>query len=165
MGKHRKHAKLKLRDNGNFAPNEISILGAKCSIISDLVAKVSENLSNYKLAYFDASHAKDVEQLPMNTYTFHHAGPMSFSGNDGVNKFNQRIQFSQYDYVFINGNHYQGARQVLILDSEKEASVLKRLDQLDNIQFVIKLNEESEYFDFFRRKKFSNKKFNVLSHP
>ncbi len=50
--------------------------------------------------------------------------------------------------MFINGNHYQGEQQILILDNEKEASVLKRLDQLTNIQFVIKRNSDSHYFDF-----------------
>lgn len=148
MGKHQKHAKLKLRDNDNFAPNEISIVGTNCSNISKLVLKVSEKLSNYKLAYFDASHAKDSEDLAVETFTFHHKGTAVISINSEVNKFNQRVQFSQYDYVFINGNHYQGAKQILILDSEKEASVLKRLEQLNNIQFVIKLNEDANYFDF-----------------
>ena len=70
--------------------------------------------------------------------------------NFQVNKFNQRVQFSQFDYVFINGNHYQGAKQILILDNEKEASVLKRLGQLNNIQFVIKLTEDSKYFNFLK---------------
>ncbi|MBV1888559.1 MAG: NTP transferase domain-containing protein, partial [Urechidicola sp.] len=41
---------------------------------------------------------------------------------------------------------------VLILDNEKEASVLKRLDQLTNVQFVIKLNKDSKYFDFLEEK-------------
>jgi len=63
MGKHQKHAKLKLRDNDNFAPNEISIVGTNCSEISRLVSKVSKQLMNYKLAYFDASHSKDIESL------------------------------------------------------------------------------------------------------
>ncbi|MEN8880647.1 MAG: NTP transferase domain-containing protein, partial [Polaribacter sp.] len=47
---------------------------------------------------------------------------------------------------------YQGAKQILILDEAKEASVLKRLDQLDNIQFIIKLNSETELFDFLVEK-------------
>ena len=51
MGKHQKHAKLKLRDNDNYSPNEISIVGTKCDVISNLVYRVSKNLSNYKLAY------------------------------------------------------------------------------------------------------------------
>jgi len=151
MGKHQKHAKLKLRDNDNFAPNEISIVGTNCSNISNLVSKVSERLSKYKLAYFDASHSKDVDNLTIETYTFHHKGTAQLSINSEVNKFNQRVQFSQYDYVFINGNHYQGAKQILILDIEKEASVLKRLEQLNNIQFIVKLNDDSAYFDFLEK--------------
>lgn len=152
MSGHRKHAKLKLRGNDNFAPNEIAILGAKCSIISDLVYSVSSELTNYNLSYFDASHSKEVPESKLSNFTFHHKGTANFTVNIPVNKFNQRIQFSQFDYVFINGNHYRGSKQILILDKEKEASVLKRLDQLDNIQFVVKLEEDSKYFDFLEKR-------------
>jgi len=148
MAKHQKHAKLKLRDNDNFAPNEISLVGTNCANISSLVSKISKKLKSYKLAYFDASHSKDVVKNTVEIFTFHHKGTVENSMNSDVNKFNQRVQFSQFDYVFINGNHYQGAKQVLILDNEKEASVFKRLEQLNNIQFVIKLTEDSKYFDF-----------------
>ena len=34
------------------------------------------------------------------------------------------------------------------LDNEKEASVKKRLEHLDRIQFVIKRNDDATYFDF-----------------
>ena len=64
-----------------------------------------------------------------------------------MNKFNQRIQFSQYDFVFINGNHYQGEHQVLILDPQKKVSILKRIDQLKNLQFVIKMTQDAVFFD------------------
>ncbi len=148
MGKHQKHAKLKLRDNDNFAPNEIAFVGTKCDVISNLVNQVSENLLNYKLAYFDASHNKGIEPKPVETFVFHHKGMAAISINSKVNKFNQRVQFSQFDFVFINGNHYEGAKQILILDKDKEASVLKRLDQLNNIQFIIKLTDDVEFFDF-----------------
>jgi molybdenum cofactor guanylyltransferase len=152
MGKHQKHAKLTLRDNDNFAPNEIAIVGTKCNVISELISNISVNLDNYKIAYFDASHSKDTKRLNLENFTFHHKGSAVVSINSGVNKFNQRVQFSQHDFVFINGNHYQGAKQILILDNEKEASVLKRLDQLNNIQFVVKLNNDSKYFDFLIEK-------------
>ena len=152
MKKHRKHTNLERRFNDNFAPNEISILGTNCGNISDLVSKVSQKLNNYKLAYFDASHAKDVEENSLSEYTFHHQGNVQITTSGNVNKFQQRLDFAQYDYVFINGNHYQGAKQILILDEAKEASVLKRLDQLDSIQFVVKLNSETKYFDFLEEK-------------
>jgi molybdopterin-guanine dinucleotide biosynthesis protein A len=151
MAKHQKHAKLKLRGNDNFAPNEIAILGTKCSVISELVQQISEKLNNYKLAYFDASHSKDIIKNKLETYTFHASGSLTSETNFEVNKFNQRIQFSQFDYVFINGNHYQGAKQVLVLDNDKEASVLKRLEQLNQVQFVVKLTQDSTYFDFLEK--------------
>ena len=62
MIKHKKHTNLARRYNDNFAPNEISFSGTNCGNISDLVTKISRKLSKYKLAYFDASHAKDVEK-------------------------------------------------------------------------------------------------------
>jgi molybdopterin-guanine dinucleotide biosynthesis protein A len=152
MGKHQKHAKLKLRANDNFAPNEIAIIGTKCNVVSNLVQQVSEKLQSYKLAYLDASHNEEIEQKAVDTFTFHSEGTLDLSVKYGLNKFNQRIQFSQHDLVFINGNHEEGAKQILILDNEKEASVLKRLDQLNNIQFVIKLTDDAKYFDFLEEK-------------
>ena len=152
MAKHKKHTNLERRFNDIFAPNEIAVLGTNCGVISDLVHNVSKKLSNYKLAYFDASHAKDVKQNKLSEFTFHHEGNLQITTSGNVNKFEQRLQFSQFDYVFINGNHYQGAKQILILDEAKEASVLKRLEQLDRIQFVVKLKEGTEYFDFLVEK-------------
>ena len=147
MAKHQKHAKIERKFNDNFAPNEIAILGAKCSIIADLVTKSSEKLANYNLGYFDASHAKDVEPNQLTTYTFHHEGNLETTSTSYINKFEQRLQFYNHDFVFINGNHYQGAKQVVILDEAKEASVLKRLDQITSLEFIVKLKSETKIFD------------------
>lgn len=152
MAKHTKHTNLIRRDNDDFAPNEIAIVGANCAVISDLVQQISKRLSNYKLAYFDVSHAKDQQKTSVSEFTFHHQGNLQISTSGSINKYVQRMQFAQYDYVFINGNHYQAAKQILILDSEKEASVLKRLDQLNRIQFVIKQNKDTAFFSFLEEK-------------
>ena len=144
---HQKHANITKKHNDNYATNEVAILGTKCNIIADLVHNVSVNLSNYNLAYFDASHAKDVPKNVFTEYTFHHEGNLEINTTSSINKFEQRLQFVNHDFVFINGNHYQGAKQILILDNEKEASIKKRLDQITNIQFVIKLTSDVKYFD------------------
>lgn len=144
---HQKHANITRKHNDNYATNEVAILGTKCGVIENLVRKVSSNLSNYNLAYFDASHAKDVEKNNLTEYTFHHEGNLQINTTSSINKFEQRLQFINHDFVFINGNHYQGAKQILILDPEKEASIRKRLDQITNIQFIIKLNSDATYFD------------------
>jgi molybdopterin-guanine dinucleotide biosynthesis protein A len=149
MGKHRKHAKLELRNTGNYAPQEISILGAKCSIIAYLVNNIAKkHQKTSKFAYLDASHNSDIQSSVLDTFTFNASGNLEVNSESLLNKFNARIHFSEYDFLFINGNHYQGEQQILILDNEKEPSVLKRLDQLTNIQFVIKRNSDSHYFDF-----------------
>ena len=155
MAKHQKHTNISRRKNGNFAPNEISILGAKCSIISDLVDQVSKRVSNYNLAYFDASHAKNVEENLLTDFTFHHDGNLSITTTIPVNKYVQRIQFTQFDFVFINGNHYSGEKQVVFLDPEKEASINKRIEQISAIHFFIKLTQEIEPFESLKEK-FSN---------
>ena len=152
MAKHQKHTNISRRKNGNFAPNEISILGAKCSIISDLVHQVSKRVSNYNLAYFDASHAKDVEKNILTDFTFHHDGNLSITTSSPVNKYLQRIQFTQFDFVFINGNHYPGEKQIVLLDPEKEASINKRIDQISEIQFFVKLTQEIEPFQSLKDK-------------
>ncbi|MFY0629101.1 MAG: molybdenum cofactor guanylyltransferase [Flavobacteriaceae bacterium] len=152
MKTHQKHTNLVRRRNGNFAPNEISILGAKCGIISDLVQKVSQSLSQYNLAYFDASHAKDVEENQLTDFTFHHDGNLSITTSAPINKYVQRIQFSQFDTVFINGNHYAGSKQIVLLDPEKEASINKRIDQISDVQFFVKLTNDIEPFQSLKDK-------------
>ena len=136
MAKYQKHTNLVRRKNGNFASNEIAILGAKCEIISDLVQEVSQSLSHYNLAYFDASHAKDVAVNQLSDFTFHHQGNLRITTSSPINEYVQRIQFSQFDYLFINGNHYAGEKQIIFLDSEKEASINKRIDQISEVQFL-----------------------------
>tara|TARA_R110001632_G_scaffold38339_2_gene96574 strand:- start:119299 stop:120486 length:1188 start_codon:yes stop_codon:yes gene_type:complete len=152
LKKHQKHTNLIRRKNGNFAPNEVSILGAKCGIISELVQKVSQSLSQYKLAYFDASHAKDVAANQLSDFTFHHQGNLSITTSGPINEYLQRIQFSQFDYVFINGNHYAGEKQIILLDPEKEASINKRIDQTSDVQFFVKLSDDIEPFESLKEK-------------
>ena len=152
MDKHQKHINLTRRNNDNYAPNEIAILGTNCAIISTLVQQISEKLSNYQLGYFDASHAKNENPNLLSTFTFHQEGNVQINSSKAVNPYQQKVDFAQFDLVFINGNHFEGAKQILMLDEEKEASVLKRFHQLTDIQFVIKLKNNIEFFPFLMEK-------------
>ena len=153
MEKHKKHAQLIKRNNGYFAFNEISILGSNCSIISNFVQNITKNLQNIaKIAYLDASHNKEILAPVIDNFTFHHSGNLVKTSAAKMNDYIDKILFSNYDLLFINGNHYRAEQQILILDNEKEASVLKRIDQLNNIQFIIYLNESSKVFDFLKTK-------------
>ena len=152
MSKHTKHTNITKRSNGKFAPNELVLLGTKCGVIATLVNQVSKELSNCKLAYFDASHAKDVEENQFSEFVFHHDGNLQITTSGHINKFEQRLQFAQHDYVFINGNHYAGSKQVVFLDPEKEASINKRIDQITEVQFFIKLTDTVAPFQSLKDK-------------
>ena len=104
------------------------------------------------MAYFDASHAKSVEENTLSEYVFHHQGNLQLTTSGQVNKFEQRVQFSQYDYVFVNGNHYAGAKQIVFLDPEKEASINKRIDQINEVHFFIKTTSEIAPFQSLKEK-------------
>jgi len=125
-----------------------------------LVHKVSEKIANFKLAYFDASHAKSLDparddNYRLSEYVFHHEGNVQISTSGNINKFQQRLDFAQFDFVFINGNHYAGSKQVVFLDIEKEASINRRIDQISEIEFFIKLSKDVAPFQSIKDK-FSN---------
>jgi len=153
MKKHVKHTKLTLRKNDNYAFQEIAILGVKCSIIAQLSLKIAKILQKTtKIAYFDASHNTEEAVPFLDTFTFNESGVLNNNTAATLNKFNTRIQLSAYDLVFINGNHYQTTKQIVILDPEKEASIKKRIDQITDIKCLIKLNKDSEIFDCLKDK-------------
>ncbi|MFT7499079.1 MAG: molybdopterin-guanine dinucleotide biosynthesis protein A, partial [Porticoccaceae bacterium] len=75
MSKHQKHTKLTRRNNGTYATNEISFLGVKCSVITNLVEKIAKNNhKTSKIAYLDASHNDEIQAPNFDTFTFHHSG-------------------------------------------------------------------------------------------
>ena len=152
MAKHSKHTQLSRRNTGSHAPNEVAFVGAKCSSIEQLVFEICEKLKDFKLGYFDASHAKDKIESPVDVFTFHHEGSCASEMHNPVNKFNQRIQFSQYDLMFVNGNHYPAQKHIVLLDPEKEASIQKRMDQIEEVVAFVKVQPDSEIFDCLKDK-------------
>ncbi|MDP3353512.1 MAG: NTP transferase domain-containing protein [Flavobacteriaceae bacterium] len=152
MKKHQKHTKLPLRNFGFFAPNEIAILGSSCSVISTLVNDISVHLNPYKIAYVDASHDENKASSILNQYTFNQNKTLTVQKHVLNNSFQQLQEFSSFDLTFINGNHYQGNKQIVILDHQKEASLLKRIDQLTDILCFIKTTKETKIFEFLSEK-------------
>lgn len=150
MTKHKKHAKLPLRTVGTFAPNELAVLGSSCGLIADFVNDIATYLAPLKLAYVDASHAESVEKPILSQFTFNANQTITIHKDIQTNKFTNYQVFNQFDLTFINGNHYQGTHQIVLIDSEKEASLKKRIDQLtDVICFVLKDNN-TPVFDFLK---------------
>ena len=134
MGKHQKHAKLKLRNNDIYAPNEIAVLGTKCNIISKLVQQVSDELSSYKLAYFDASHNKNVTKNTLETFTFHSSGSLQSNSNFDINKFN--IKYPILLAQFGSSNKVDAQKKIPSLKHIVSYPTLIFIDRKKNIRSI-----------------------------
>jgi len=145
MKKHQKHTALTRRKNGNYAPTELAILGTSCGVIEALTTQITNHLPTYRCSYLDASHATNVAKISVATHVFHKEGTVQVTAKQALNPYAQRIQFAGDDCVFINGNHYQGTTQILVLDAEKEASLQKRITQVDNVLFVVKKTGDTPF--------------------
>lgn len=153
MEKHSKHTKLIKRENGHFAPNEIAILGTSCSQITELAKKISARLSEKtKIAYLDASHNKPNHNLSYDRFIMYNDGVMESKKLHFPNPYNDRILFSDYDLLLVNGNHFSAEKQILFLNDEKADSLKRKLDRLSRIQFIIYSGDSPSYFSFLLEK-------------
>lgn len=152
MSKHQKHTQLPLRHLGQFAVNEIAVLGSSCSVISTLVHTISARLNPFKIAYVDASHNENEDTLQLNLFTFHANKTLAVEKQLTQNSFQYYREFSSFDFTFINGNHFQGKKQLIILDETKASSLLKRIDQITAISCLIKKDENAIVFPFLKEK-------------
>ena len=162
METHRKHAKLNRRECGFYAPTEMALLGTKCSTIQELSKYLAARLSGkFKMAYVDASHSKTLEPEKLDSFTFHSSGDLQVRRHYEQNPYQDRLFYSSYDLVLINGNHYPGKSQILFLDPEKEASIQKRMHQITDVRLVIRMTKDIKAFDCLLEK---FPEFNEIPH-
>jgi molybdopterin-guanine dinucleotide biosynthesis protein A len=154
---HRKHASLTRPITGNFGRNEWAILGAPCINIkllaNDIVAALSPK---YKCAYADTSHNDEVTLPPgrlasgaILEYT-DQLNNHQFNYNTGLTPIHFKKQFADADLVLVNGNHQPAKNQVIIIYSNKMASLQKRLDELTNVELILLADNVDNVFDFIK---------------
>ncbi len=154
---HSKHTALIRPAYGHFGRNEWAILGAPCKVIKALAADVISALSpEAKMAYVDAEHSDEAvnltDELTVATNLTYIAkeGRQQINYSGALNSFQNRPLFNGCDMVVINGNHHPGKKQVIIIDSNKKASLLKRIDWLTDVQLFILADNETKLFDFIK---------------
>jgi molybdenum cofactor guanylyltransferase len=148
--KHQKHTKLTKPNIGQFARNEWAIMGTSCGNIQKLAVSLNENLtsreigtgSQYKTAYVDADHKSgdEGENLP---YFMAYTDKINFNRFDFQGKitdFQYRSFFNETDLVLINGNHFKGNRQIVVLDEKKFESLNRKLDKLTQVDAFLTLD-------------------------
>lgn len=143
--KHQKHDNLNRTESGEFGRNEIAILGTTCNNIQLLASPITEKLSpKWKIAYADADHkAGNAEKEESNVSSIH---GLSLQFTDRIshrelvykqdfNSFQKQFLFNNQDLVLINGNHFLGRKQIVVIDPAKPLE--KKLHKLTKVVLIL----------------------------
>jgi molybdopterin-guanine dinucleotide biosynthesis protein A len=154
---HQKHAKIKRPALGHYHRCEFAILGAPCSRIQPLAEQLIGQLSDqFRTAYMDADHHADepaasiIRQGARFNYTNkidYHRWEQSAAPTD----FELKLALRKADLLLINGNHFRGDSQVLILDERKYDSLQRKIDRLTNVCLILTTPEVAELPEFLQQ--------------
>jgi len=143
---HQKHIDLKRPTFGTFGRTEFSLLGTPCSNIREKARRIIESTKGtYQIAYVDADHKSgdegvDIELGAAKQFT----DKILFNRMDwkaDLSSFQKKKLFLDQDLVIVNGNHFDSAHQVVVVDPAK--SLEKKIEKLSNpVLFLMKDGEE-----------------------
>jgi molybdopterin-guanine dinucleotide biosynthesis protein A len=153
--KHQKHTNLSKPKGGQFHRREWAILGTNCNAIKKLSKDLYKSLQpKYKVGYVDADHQSGDEDIDIqfNQILMDRINFFQFQTNTGVNSFHYKEWLSELDLVLVNGNHFAGIKQIVVLDPAKKESLQRKLDRLDQVVAFIKTENDQELFDFLKEK-------------
>ena len=152
---HQKHTQLVRPTMGAFGRCELAILGTVCGNIKKLASAITQQLAtNIKVAYVDADHtnANSEQTNKANTNTFlgqgaylEYTNKISYHRFDyqrPFNAFEQKAFFQKADLILINGNHFPGQAQIIVIDPAKPLE--KKLDKLTNVKLIILQDQVTE---------------------
>lgn len=146
-GKHRKHPKLVKPSLGMHARQEWAFYGTSCSQIEALAMPLMDRLAEQQaIAWVDADHQDKTAD-----FTIAKAEKrIQYRSPNTLNDYDQKALLHPMDVAFVNGNHYPARRQIVVIDSAKEASLLKRKDQLTQIDAIVLKDAEQNIFPFLK---------------
>ena len=138
MGKHQKHTKLTRAESGQWARNEISLIGAPCGVLRELASQISAQLAPFRCVFIDESHNDDAKENSFESWI--KEGSNAILSSKTGNKFDTQFQFADYDLAIVNGNHFDCNSQIVILDNRKLESLERKANRLTNVVGFVENN-------------------------
>lgn len=136
--KHTKHTALIKPLGGEYHRNEWAIIGAPCDMIHKLAVEINAQIgAAFKIGYLDAAHnAQEKEHTYHSSYT-DNIDYQSFTTNVKPEQKQSRKFFNDLDVLLVNGNHFLGDKQIVIINEKKKESLSKKLDRLTDIRIIL----------------------------
>lgn len=151
MKNHYKHPPVIRQNTGMWGRNEFSFTGTDCGRIREFCLNLSQQLNEtHHSIYIDASHKESTfptefpSEIIQEGENFIH---FPFQLN---NQLLRNAYLNPFDLILINGNHHKGAKQIVFLQKDKEVSIRKRAEQLDNIKMFISV-DGTQPWDFIKK--------------
>lgn len=146
---YQKHGKLAKPALGHWGRQEWAILGTVCGNIQSLAKALSGRLSScWKVAYVDADHKSAEEgnnELPFALGWTDKIGFQRLDFAPAPNGWERRALLNEMDIVLINGNHFEGARQMVALDRRKFDSLSRKLDRLKKVDLFLTKSGDADF--------------------
>lgn len=137
---HAKHGITVKPSMGQYARQEWAIIGAPCSVIQQLAQALSARLAGqWDIAYLDANHTAETE-VPEPAFALRYTDQIKghrLEQAGALSDFDLRHWLHRADAALINGNHFRGQRQIVIIDPAKRESLSRKLDRLTDISLVL----------------------------
>lgn len=134
--------------------DEVVWLGTSCEKLKETFRAVEGYCKEYKIAFVDGDHDSS-EAKGFGTIVFNEEGLSTFHLNVQAQLATQRFFSNIVDGMVVNGQHFEGAAQIIFCDEKKIESVRKRLDQLTNVIALYCPNEQEPndmYFELIGRR-------------
>ncbi len=144
-----KHNTLAKPEGGKYHRNEWAIIGAPCEIIEKLMDDLSTSLpSNMRLGLLNAAHKKGRKDNNFHVNILDKISHSKISTNQTDIDPSYRKLLSDTDLALINGNHFLGAKQIVIITEEKKESLSKKIDRLTDIKIILLQRSSDDIHDF-----------------
>lgn len=125
---------------GAFGRNEWAFMGTGCTVIQQLTSDIAEALADKKVVYVDAEHKASGKDGGLSPFDSLLTDKIDFWQAD-FRAFNapwvRQAHFTGHNLILINGNHFEGLRQVIFLDSRKFESLGRKTDRLKDVALFL----------------------------
>jgi len=151
---HTKHKKLCKPQGGKYHRNEWAILGAPCSVIEGLVKILTKKLNplDLQMGYLDMDHNPSSLDTDLHLRFTDKLSYKKLETRQSADHISYRQLYSHLDLLWVNGNHYLGTKQIVIIHDTKKDSLEKKLDRLTQVEMVIYTEEGQIPYDFLKEK-------------
>lgn len=147
--KHTKHTALIKPVGGKYHRNEWAIIGAPCDLIDQLTSEINKVLADLMtLGYLNAEHKKKRKPNGFNTSHIDKISHQSISLSDPIGMKQHRKYYNHLDGLLINGNHFIGDKQIVIIHEKKKESLSRKLDRLTKVKIIVLMHSSDEIYDF-----------------